>query len=144
VQVSAIIQKISIRSIDAKRFVMGPEAMRNTKITTSSSITSLHTDASMLFVGFVYSVDYYPNVASIKIEGEIRYADPPLEGIDVTNKKLPQALSREIHTAILRFCIPELVLLSKQLELIPPIPMPNMESKKEGYPKVNDNKYDYR
>ncbi|MBN1785953.1 MAG: hypothetical protein JW825_03035 [Candidatus Methanofastidiosa archaeon] len=142
---SEIIQNLSIRSIDAKRFVRAKEKMRNLKITNSSSITSLHMEEDALVIEFILSVDYFPNVASIKIEGEMRYVGD-ISGVDVNDKStLRQDISREAHTAILRFCLPELVIISKQLELLPPIPFPSMERKNPGEAeKVRDNLYDYR
>lgn len=140
-----IINKISIRSIDAKRFVKSNEKTQNIKITSSSSVTSLQTEGDSLILGFVYSVDYFPNIASIKIEGDIRYQGD-ISGVDVNDKStLTPEISREAHTAILRFCLPELVIISKQLELVPPIPVPSIERKgPEGGNKIKDNAYDYR
>jgi len=144
VRVRTIIKKISIRSIDAKRFIKGNGALKNIKITNSSGITSLQVTDDLLIVGFVYSVDYFPNFASVKIEGELVYGDIDTSSIEPESKKIPTALSQEIHTAILRFCMPELVIIAKQLELIPPIPMPSVGAKQEQQTPTMDNKLDYR
>jgi hypothetical protein len=143
--VRTIIQKISIRSIDAKKFIKGGERMQNVKITNSSSVTSMHLEEDVLVLEYVFAVDYFPNIASIKIEGEIRYVGD-ITGVDVNDKStLTPEISRESHTAILRFCLPELVIISKQLELVPPIPIPSIEKKNSaGNEKIKDNIYDYR
>lgn len=140
-----IIQKISIRSIDAKKFVKGSEKMQNVKITNSSSVTSLHLEGETLVLGYVFSADYFPNIASIKIEGDIRYVGD-YSNVDVNDKStLTPEISRESHTAILRFCLPELVVISKQLELVPPIPIPSIEKKVIlDDERKKDNIYDYR
>jgi len=140
-----IIEKISIRSIDAKRFVKGKENYQNMKITNSSGVTSLHREDEVLVLGFVFSVDYFPNIASIKVQGEVRYVGDTT-GVDVNDKStLTPEISREAHAAILRFCLPELVVISKQLELIPPIPIPSIEKKNiTENEKIKDNIYDYR
>jgi len=142
--VRTIIKKISIRSIDAKRFVKGAEALNNLKITNSSGVTSVGRDNDMLVVGFVYSVDYYPNIASIKVEGDVYYMGPDAYQVTSKSPKLPPAAAKEVQTAIMRFCLPELVIVAKQLELIPPIPMPSMDAQRANGSQVKDNAYDYR
>ena len=141
----AIIQKISIRSINAKRFAKSNDKMQNVKITNSSSVTSLRLDDDVLVMEYVFSTDYFPNIPSIKIEGEIRYWGD-ISSIDVDDKStLTPEISRESHTAILRFCIPELVLITKQLELVPPIPIPSIERRNlPDSDRIKDNVYDYR
>ncbi len=143
---SSIIHKIVLRSIDAKRFVNENLGVRNIRITNSSSITSLQKEDTHLQVGFLYAVDYFPNFASIKLEGELRYTNDAYPSLPLEAKQLPPDVTKEIHAAIMRFCMPELVLVSKQLDLTAPIPMPSMDPRQAGAPQqpVKDNAYDYR
>ncbi|MHC1604510.1 MAG: hypothetical protein ACXQTP_00860 [Candidatus Methanofastidiosia archaeon] len=138
-----IIKNITIRSIDAKRFVKKSEALKNVKIASSSGITNVQKRDNFLEIGFVYSVDYFPSIASIKIEGELIYEKEDLSKVEIESSKLPKEITGEIHGAILRFCIPEIVIIAKQLDLIPPIPIPNIDFQK-GQNKIRDNIYDYR
>ena len=142
----AIIHKIVLRSIDARRFVNENLGVRNLRITNSSSITSLQKGDTHLHVGFLYAVDYYPNFASIKLEGELLYSNDAYPSLPLEAKQLPQDVMKEIQGAIMRFCMPELVIISKQLDLAAPIPMPSMDPRQAGAPQppVKDNAYDYR
>ena len=99
-----------------------------------------------LQVGFLYAVDYYPNFASIKLEGELLYSNDSYPSLPLEPKLLPPDVTKEIHAAIMRFCMPELVIVSKQLDLTAPIPMPSMDPRQAGtaQPPVKDNAFDYR
>jgi len=145
--VSIIIHKISLRSIDAKRFVNDNLGVRNIRITNSSSITSLQMEDTRLVVGFLYAVEYYPAYASIKFEGQVVYSSESLSTPPNEVNQLPQEVTKEIQGAIFRYCLPELVLVAKQLDLAPPIPMPSMDQRRDSVPpapQVKDNAYDYR
>jgi hypothetical protein len=47
---------------------------------------------------------------------------------------MPNDVATEIHTTIMNNCIPEAMLLARDIRLPPPIPMPkvNIQAKKKG------------
>jgi len=49
--------------------------------------------------------------------------------------EMPENVASEIHTAIMRTCMPEAVLIARDLNLPPPMPLPNVnisKQKKDG------------
>jgi len=69
----------------------------------------------------------------IKIEGTILFEGKASEIVEDWNKtgNMPDEVAQEVHTAIMRTCMPEAVLLSRTLKLPPPIPIPPIPGKQK-------------
>ena len=48
---------------------------------------------------------------------------------------MPENVASEIHSSIMRACIPVAVLLSREVRLPPPLPLPNIQVKGKGAKK---------
>ncbi len=128
---------VELVSIDAKRFSKRGERLGQVRIDNNSTVT-LVTEISdkEANVDFRYTATYGP-IGTIKIEGKIVYEGdaPSLAKQWSSNMEMPENVASEIHTAIMRTCMPEAVLIARDLNLPPPMPLPNVnisKQKKDG------------
>ena len=91
-----------------------------------------------LTIVFEYKADYINNknkqFAEIFISGEILYLDDNHEAIIKgwkKDKKLPEDLNIQISNTILRKCTIQALELSEELQLPPPIPIPQASKKQQ-------------
>ena len=91
-----------------------------------------------LSVSFEYKADYVneknKQFAEIFIAGEVVFVDDNHEKILKTwrnDKKLPEDLNLQISNSVLRRCTTQALVLSEELQLPPPIPLPQASKKKE-------------
>jgi len=83
---------------------------------------------------FVFNTKYEPNLATIAFEGFILYLTKPeqIQGIInewKKNKKLPKDITTPVLNAVLTRCNIQALILSKDLSLPSPIPLPKVEEK---------------
>ncbi len=136
------ITNLEMTSIDVRRFTRPGEKLRNVQINHNSSVTQIvksgKDDAEF---DWRFTVNY-SGVGTIKIEGKIIYKGSGDDIVETWNKenKMPDEVAGEIHKAIMSTCIPESVMLARDIRLPPPIPMPkinlpNQKKKKDkgGY-----------
>ncbi len=97
-----------------------------------------------LAINFTFSVDYKPDIAGIKIAGEILYLE---EGERVgaktwaKSKSLPQDMMIEVYNTIFRKCLLKSLVLSDDMQLPPPLQIPVVAPKK-GSGKAGDKDND--
>jgi hypothetical protein len=124
---------VEIVSIDAKRFSKRGERIGQVRIDNNSTVT-LVTEISdkEADVDFRYTATYGP-IGTIKIEGRIIYeGDAPALAKQWGSKmNMPENVASEIHTAIMRTCMPEAVLIARDLNLPPPMPLPKVNISKQ-------------
>ena len=73
-------------------------------------------------------------VASIRIEGRMLYQGDA-EKLAATwreKRNMPNEVASEIHTAVMGACIPEAVLVARDLHLPPPVPLPQVRFEQKG------------
>jgi len=132
------IKGIDLTSIDARRFAKKGERMVNVRIDNNSTVTLIsEVNEKEVNVDFRYTASY-GSLGLIKIEGTIVYEG---DASSIANKwgqsgNMPDEIASEIHTAIMRTCVPEAVLISRDLKLPPPMPLPqvNISKKKSKKP----------
>ena len=80
-----------------------------------------------IVIEFRYTATY-GGVGSIRIEGNIIFQGDVKELSKkwLEDGNLPDNIASEIHTGIMRICVPEAVMISRDLKLPPPIPLPNI------------------
>jgi hypothetical protein len=126
------IQNLELTSIEGKRFVKRDEPIHQLNINSNSSITLVNavTDGEAE-IEFRYTVNYI-GVGFIKIEGRLVFTgDAPSLAADWSSKRnMPDTVAQELHTAIMGACIPETVVLARDLNLTLPIPLPKIDMKK--------------
>lgn len=123
------IKGTDLKSIEATRFSKRGERIGNVRIDMNSTVTLITKVAdNEANVNFRYTASY-GRLGVIKIEGDIIYGgdvDPLVNEWNSTGK-MPNRIASEIHTAIMRICVPEAILISRDLHLPPPVPLPQVD-----------------
>ncbi|RLF93673.1 hypothetical protein DRN50_06865, partial [Thermococci archaeon] len=97
----------------------------------SSLITKSNEDIK---VEFVFTVEYNPNLANIKIEGSLIYSGEDSDIIlESWKEKKNEKRMQKIQMPIVQKCLIESVILAKEINIIPPVPLPTMQEKKKDY-----------
>jgi hypothetical protein len=96
---------------------------------------------SALKICFEFESNYEPEIASLKIAGEAIDVEDKKNAKTILNdwtknKRIPENFLTDIMNVILNKCNVEAILLSKELNLPPPLPMP-----KVGVKKKEENNY---
>jgi hypothetical protein len=132
------LKNMNISSIEARRYSKQNKPM-NIRIDHNSTVTLFTvTKKGEAQVEFEYTASYGP-LGLIKLEGEFTYEGKDAEEVAskwMEKKSMPNEVASHIHTAIMHFCLPEAVMVSRDIRLPPPIPMPQVrfdqESKDKG------------
>ncbi|RLF90315.1 hypothetical protein DRN46_03925 [Thermococci archaeon] len=83
---------------------------------------------------FKYRVEYQPNVGEIEIEGVVIYKTDGIDEIIKSwkeERRVPERIALECIEAITMRCTPELVYISKEVRLPPPIPYPKVSKRRK-------------
>ena len=130
------VREVEFISVEGRRFTKRREVVGQVKIDTNSTVTSVNeVSPKEADVDFRIAISY-GSLGVLKIEGRLIFeGDAPTLAREWRDKhSMPTDMANEIHTAILHSCIPETVLLAKDLGLPPPIPLPkvNIQEQKKG------------
>ncbi|MGM0509677.1 MAG: hypothetical protein ACQESD_00920 [Thermoplasmatota archaeon] len=134
------VKDLEITSIDAERFTEKGEVKKNVRIDHNSSVTKMKKvgkNRTKIFFRFTAS---YSGMGRIEIEGRILYEGkhPELAKKWRDSGEMPNEVANEIHSAVISHCIPEAVLISREIHLPPPIPLPKVnipKGEKQKKPK---------
>ncbi|MGQ0535200.1 MAG: hypothetical protein ACT4PT_03920 [Methanobacteriota archaeon] len=122
------VRKIEISSIEAKRFARGAEKQMQVRIDHNSTVTVVQeSNPQLASIEFRYTASYGA-MGLIKLEGNIAFECDAyaLSAQWHASNQMPAEVASEIHNAVMRVCIPEAVSLAKDLNLPPPIPLPQV------------------
>ncbi len=135
------IKRFELTSIDARRFTKYGEKPKNIRIDHNSSVILVsEINDKEANVDFRFTANY-SGLGIIKIEGNMIYEGNASALVLQwsTKNNMPDDVANEIHTTIMNNCIPEAMLLARDIRLPPPIPMPKVniqtQKKKGGEPK---------
>lgn len=131
------ITKFEIKSIDAERFTNKGKPMKNVRIDHNSSVTKIKQITKDSFDVYFRFTANYSSMGRIELEGSLEIKDAPK---DLANKwrddnEMPKEIANKIHSTIIRNCIPQSVLISREIKLPPPIPMPKVNMPDKGKKK---------
>lgn len=136
---------ISFKSLDARRLSQGKGQVN---INNNSTITSVAVEGEKMNVGFVFSSNYEPNVAFVRIEGDLEVmgdektlSDAMMEWEKTERSSLPKDMAEKVHNSILTNCIVEACILARDLKLPAPIPMPHIGGQKPDCVSESDTSY---
>ena len=106
---------VSIKDIQEDNFSLGKDKQQNV----------------LRFV-FEFTSNYEPNIGKILFEGELLYMEEPKKAKEILiswkkDKKIPKELMGAMLNSILTKCNVEALILSQQVNLPPPIPMPKVQ-----------------
>jgi hypothetical protein len=130
------VRDVEFISVEGRRFTKRREVVGQVKIDTNSTVTSVNEVSTReADVDFRIAISY-GSLGVLKIEGRLIFeGDAPTLAREWRDKhSMPTEMANEIHTAILHSCIPETVILARDLGLPPPIPLPkvNIQEQKKG------------
>jgi hypothetical protein len=128
------IVRTEMLNVEANRAGMVGKNM-NIRIDVNSNISQIFlTDPETARVDFRF-VATYTGLGTISIEGRITYKDGAKELFDkwTESGQMPEKPAQEIHSTIMKSCMPVAVLLSREVNLPPPIQLPvvNVKGKKQ-------------
>ena len=106
---------VSIKDVLEENFALGKDRQQN-----------------ILKFLFEFTSKYEPNVGNILFEGELLYMEEPKKAKEILadwkkNKKLPKDLMAGLLNTILTKCNIQALILSQQVNLPPPIPLPKVQ-----------------
>lgn len=117
---------MELTGIDAKRYSRVNERHGQIRIDHNSTVTLVkEISPNEASVEFRYTATYGP-IGVIRIEGTMVYgcdAKAFEEQWRSTSQMSPEVAS-EIHSTVMRVCVPQAVGVAKDLQLPPPIPLP--------------------
>jgi hypothetical protein len=133
---SVPIKKFELTSIEARRFSKSGETHKNIRIDHNSSVTYVNEiNEGEAHIDFRFTANY-SGLGLIKIEGSMVY-EGDAKGLAnqwKAKNNLPNEIASEIHSTVMTNCIPEAMLLARDIRLPPPIPLPkvNIKAQKKG------------
>ena len=106
---------VSVKDIQEDNFSLGKDKQQNV----------------LRFI-FEFTSNYEPNVGKILFEGELLYMEEPKKAKEILSswkkdKKIPKELMGAMLNTILIKCNVQALILSQQVNLPPPIPMPKVQ-----------------
>lgn len=132
-----MITRLELKTIEARRFAkpFEPAAQGQVRIDHNSTVTLMtEVAADEAYVEFAYTTSYGA-VGVIKMDGALVYKGEDAPGLVTQWKethKMPNEAASKIHTTVMQACVPEAVGLAKTLRMPPPIPLPQVQFKKQG------------
>ena len=127
----------------------GAAAKGNIDINNNVSVKDVQEDnfslgkdkQNVLKFTFDFTSRYEPNVGSVVLEGELLYVEDPKKAKEILSnwkkdKKLDKELMANLLNTILVKCNVQALILSQQINLPPPIPMPKVQI---SAPQENSN-----
>ena len=106
---------VSIKDVQEDNFSLGKDKQQNV----------------LRFI-FEFTSNYEPSVGKILFEGELLYMEEPKKAKEILsdwkkNKKLPKELMGLLLNTLLTKCNVQALILSQQVNLPPPIPLPKVQ-----------------
>jgi len=128
------IKSFELSSIDAKRLMKLVPGQMNVRVDHNSTVTFMNVlNDAEASIDFRFSANYRAQteevIGLIKIEGTIVYQGKARDIVKQwsTTQQMPNEVATEIHTAIMTTCIPEAVVVARDLRLPPPVPIPQVQ-----------------
>lgn len=128
------VKSLELTSVEARRFTKRNEKVRNIRIDNNSTVTLItEINDKEANIDFRYTANY-GGIGLIKIEGSLIYEGDASALAQQWSVKsnMPDEIASEIHTAVMRACVPEATMLSRDLKLPPPFPLPQINIQRKG------------
>ncbi len=131
------ITKFEIKSIDAERFSTSGKPMKNVRIDHNSSVKKIKQVTKDSFDVYFRFTASYSSLGRIELEGSLELKDAPSDLAKKwrENNEMPKEIANKIHSTIIQNCIPQSVLISREIKLPPPIPLPKVNLQDKGKKK---------
>lgn len=126
--------RLELTGIEAKRYSRPSERHGQVRIDHNSTVTLVkELNPQEAAVEFRYTAAYGP-IGVIRIDGTMVFqcdARQFEEQWRSTSQMTPEVAS-EIHSTVMRVCVPQAVGIAKDLQLPPPIPLPTVQFQQQG------------
>jgi len=122
------VTRLELTGIEAKRYSKTNERLPQVRIDHSSTVTLVRElTPQEVNVEFRYTAAYGA-IGVIRIEGNMNFTcdAKAFEAQWRTTSQMPHEAATEIHSTVMRACVPQAVGLAKDLQLPPPIPLPQV------------------
>ena len=115
---------VSIKGVEEKKFPLGSEKQK------------------VLSFTFEFIAKYDPNVGSINLVGDVLFMEESKKAKEILDgwkkdKKLPKEIMPSILNTVLSKCNIQALILSEQINLPPPIPLPKLQPTQAAQKKIN-------
>ncbi len=124
-------------SIEGKRFTQSGEKTQNVRVDQNSSITEItRVTSDSANIGFRFMINY-ANRGYIKIEGSVMVSGEvePLLNEWSKSSTMPVDEANIVHNVIVSNCLPTALLVSRDVKLPPPFPLPRVNIQKKSTKK---------
>lgn len=128
------VKGFEITGIEAQRFSKTGERLVNIRIEQNSSVTRItKSEGGTASVEFRFTTNY-AGIGFIKLEGQIILQGEVERIIEEWNKKgsMPDDIANIVHNVVVSNCVPTALLISRDLRLPPPIPLPKINIQKRA------------
>ncbi|MBS3157831.1 hypothetical protein J4206_00920 [Candidatus Woesearchaeota archaeon] len=120
---------IAIKDVEEKEFALGKAKQQGLKF------------------NFEFTTEYEPNIGTINILGEVLFLDEPKKVKELAaswkkNKKLEPEVMQQVLNTALNKCNVKALILSEDINLPPPIPLPRVNIEKKGDKTDKSDKQD--
>lgn len=126
------VRDVLITHIEARRNAKREEKFRNVRIDNNSSVTHIsERNNEEAVIEFRYTANY-GGIGTILLEGSMLYSGDITDLMKTwaDSGNMPDNMASEIHTAIMSTCVPEAVIISRDIKLPPPLPLPQIKVNK--------------
>ncbi|MFQ6127319.1 MAG: hypothetical protein ACE5QW_00200 [Thermoplasmata archaeon] len=120
------IKYFELLAVEGKRFYKMGEKPTNVRIDHNSSVTLItEKNKKEAAIDFRFTANYQ-GLGVISIEGSLIYEGDAKEIATQwrTQRKMPDKVATQVHQAIMSNCIPEAVVIARDIKLPPPVPLP--------------------
>ena len=133
--------KFETSGIEAKRFTRAGERVGgNVRIDQNSSITHITpAGEGRASIGYRFTVNY-TGMGYIKMEGEMDF-EGDSEALMASWSKdgsMPPEIANVVHNTIVSTCLPSALLISRDIKLPPPFPLPRVKVQQKAKPRPSD------
>ncbi len=121
------IRNFDIKEVEARRFTRPGERFSQINVNFNVSITSIESAGEKTVnVDFRFTVNY-AGIGVMRMEGSIIYEGNvgEITGRWDKNHSMPDSMANEVHGAIMSNCVVEAFILSRDLHMPPPLPIPH-------------------
>ncbi|HEB37048.1 MAG TPA: hypothetical protein ENI14_00085 [Thermoplasmatales archaeon] len=133
------VKTIRLKSIEARRYAEPNQIPRPLRIDHNVTVVNVSlNDENTSNIEFQYTANY-GSVGIIRMEGNLIFEDKNIKDlVDAwkTSRKMPDNVATTVHNAIIHACLTEAVFIARDLNLPPPIPLPQIKigkpPKREG------------
>lgn len=124
--------QLIVRGIEARRFLKEGETFPEVGIKNNSSIINIEKRDNGISIDFVFNSIYNPSIATIKIDGTLYYQGEDAD--EILEQWGASKTIRNVHlqNAIIEKGLMEAVILAKELNVVPPIPLPRIKEEEKA------------